>query len=146
MKRILTILMLIVAAACTTTPPVVPPVEPAMPEPPVQEPVQSAPQPVVDSQTAETGDMVVEEEVTKAEEHKVEIRDFKFMQNTLTINAGDSVTWTNADGVPHTATGSDFDTGKLAKGQSKTVKFDKPGSYTYVCSFHTGMKGTIVVE
>ncbi|MBI4147770.1 cupredoxin domain-containing protein [Candidatus Woesearchaeota archaeon] len=159
MKKILSLLaLLIVAVACypTTQPaapaPVSEPAAPPAPEPaPAPEPVEpaapvSAPEPV----TPEPAEPAVPEPAASAEEHKVDMKEFKFSPNTLTVKAGDSVTFTNADGAPHTATMTSgpekFDTGKLVKGQSKTVTLSKPGTYTYICEFHPGMKGTIVVE
>jgi plastocyanin len=78
----------------------------------------------------------------------VEIKDYAFMPPTLTVPAGTTVTWTNADAVPHTATASDgaFDSGNLNPGQSFAFTFATPGSYAYVCQYHAGMQGTIDVQ
>ena len=48
----------------------------------------------------------------------IEIADFKFDPETMTVEAGTEVTWTNSDDAPHTATADDssFDTGDLDKG------------------------------
>lgn len=80
---------------------------------------------------------------------KVAMADFAFDPTPVTINVGGTVTWTNSDSAPHTATADDqkaFDSGTVNKGQSKTVKFSKPGTYTYFCRFHPFMKGTVVVQ
>ena len=64
----------------------------------------------------------------------------------MTVAVGGTVTWTNDHDQPHTATASGvFDTGSLAPGESKTITFDKPGTYNYICSFHPFMKGTVIV-
>lgn len=76
----------------------------------------------------------------------VSIRDFRFTPATLTVPRGTTVTFTNEDGAPHTATGKDFDTGELGKGRSKAVTFDRAGTFPYICDLHQYMKGTIVVE
>ncbi len=78
----------------------------------------------------------------------VTIKDFAFTPATLTVPAGTTVTWTNDDAVPHTATASDgsFDSGNLNPGQSYSFTFSTPGSYPYVCQYHAGMTGTIVVQ
>ncbi len=78
--------------------------------------------------------------------HDVQIKNFEFMPKVLTITARDSVTWTNLDDVAHTATGADFDTGKLGKGESKTLTFGTPGTYSYICALHPKMQGEIIVE
>jgi plastocyanin len=65
-----------------------------------------------------------------------------------TISAGDSVTWTNNSSTNHHikfATGPDC--GFTLIGKSVSVKFDNPGTYSYVCTIHpTFMKGTITVN
>jgi len=80
--------------------------------------------------------------------HAIEIADFAFAPATLTIAVGDSVTWTNADAVVHTATSTSgaFDSGDLATGESYTLTFSAPGTYAYLCTPHPTMTGRIVVE
>jgi alcohol dehydrogenase (cytochrome c) len=64
------------------------------------------------------------------------------------VKAGASVTWTNTGKLPHSATAVDgsWTTGEIAPGQSATVKFDKPGSYTYHCTDHPWSYAQLVVE
>ncbi len=78
----------------------------------------------------------------------VEIADFAFSPPTLTIDAGESVTWTNADQVVHTATSGSgaFDSGDLDPGESFTFTFTTPGTYDYLCTPHPSMTGSIVVQ
>jgi len=78
----------------------------------------------------------------------VEIKDFAFNPPMLTVPAGTTVTWTNNDTSPHTATASDgsFDSGNLSSGQSFSFSFSTPGYYSYACQYHAGMTGTIVVQ
>jgi plastocyanin len=78
-----------------------------------------------------------------------------FGPNSLTVRAGETVTFTNTDFVLHTATSISsandptpdgvFDTGLLANGESKQVKFDAAGTYEYFCSIHPQMRGTVTV-
>jgi len=78
---------------------------------------------------------------------KVDITNFKYKPETITVKAGSKVTWVNNDVAPHTATADDtFDTGNLEKGGSKAITLSKPGSYSYVCEFHAFMTGTVVVK
>jgi plastocyanin/sugar lactone lactonase YvrE len=65
-----------------------------------------------------------------------------------TIDAGQSVKFTNGGQVIHTATASDgaFDSGLLKGGESKVIKFDVPGTYAYFCQPHPWMKGQILVR
>lgn len=76
------------------------------------------------------------------------IQNFAFSPATLTVKVGDNVTWTNQDSAGHSATadGGNFDTGILAQGQSRSITFNKAGTYTYHCSVHPMMKGTIIVQ
>lgn len=74
------------------------------------------------------------------------ISDFKFSPGTITVNAGDTVRWTNAGPTGHSATGSGFDTGILAKGASGSETFSKAGTFSYICTPHPFMKGTVVVN
>src|ERR671933_260515 len=71
-----------------------------------------------------------------------------FADATVTMTAGQAITWTNGGTLAHSATadnGNAFDTGLIPNGQSKTVTFDTPGSYPYHCTPHPWMKGTITV-
>jgi plastocyanin len=76
----------------------------------------------------------------------VSIADFSFSPGTITVNAGDTVTWTNTGKESHTATGSSFDTGLLSRGESGSHTFGSAGSFSYVCTPHPFMKGTVVVR
>lgn len=78
----------------------------------------------------------------------VQIASYNFSPKSLTVKTGESVTWTNQDSVGHSATADSesFDTGILSQGQSNTVIFAKAGTFTYHCSLHPGMKGTIIVQ
>lgn len=77
----------------------------------------------------------------------VQIKNYNFAPDTLTVKAGTKVTWTNHDATAHTATadGGSFDTATLNQGQSKTIVFMRPGTYSYHCIFHAFMTGTIKV-
>lgn len=76
----------------------------------------------------------------------VTIAGFAFSPKTVTVNVGDTVTWTNDDTVTHTATSAgNFDTGSIGGGAAKGVTFQKAGTFAYVCSVHSSMTGTVVV-
>ena len=69
-----------------------------------------------------------------------------YAPNPVTIAVGGSVTWTNNDNTAHTATGSTFNSGSIAPGRSYTATFPTAGTFTYKCSFHPGMTGTVTVQ
>jgi plastocyanin len=78
------------------------------------------------------------------------IKNFAFDPSSLTVKSGTGVTWTNQDGATHTIvsdTGSPvaFSSGSLASGASYSFTFTQPGTYTYHCSIHPSMKGSIIV-
>jgi plastocyanin len=79
----------------------------------------------------------------------VSIESFQFQPKKVSVRKGGTVTFTNHDAAPHTvspAKGATFTgTGRLLKGESKTVQFDDVGTQNYGCDFHPSMKGTIVV-
>jgi plastocyanin len=78
----------------------------------------------------------------------VRIAGFAFEPGSVTVKAGETVTWTNEDTAGHTATLDDGScgTGTLQKGESGSVRFDAPGEFAYICSIHPQMTGTVVVE
>jgi plastocyanin len=76
----------------------------------------------------------------------VSIGDFMFQPDAIKVPVGGTVTWTNNHTQPHTATSAgNFDTGSIAPGSSKTITFPTAGTYSYICSFHPFMTGTVVV-
>lgn len=78
--------------------------------------------------------------------HAIEIGDGSFSPASLTVTVGDTVTWTNVDDSPHTATASGaFDSGNLDGGQTFSHTFDEIGTFTYVCLYHDEMVATITV-
>jgi plastocyanin len=87
----------------------------------------------------------------------VTVKEFTFNPGTIQIAPGTQVVWTNEDTVQHTVTsgkttGAENQTdgvfnGKLPnKGTTFTHTFDEPGVFTYFCSQHNVMNGTIEVE
>lgn len=79
----------------------------------------------------------------------VEISGFAFQPATVTIQVGDTVTWTNLDGAAHTATdtGSQalFD-GVMDNGESFSYTFTQAGTFNYFCTFHPEMTGSVIVQ
>jgi plastocyanin len=71
-----------------------------------------------------------------------------FTPTAMTVPVGTTVKWKNLDGEPHTVRSVDtaFASGALDQNDSFSFKFDKPGTYRYVCSIHPQMVGTIVVK
>jgi plastocyanin len=78
---------------------------------------------------------------------EVEIEDFSYHPDPVTIEEGGKVIWKNRDSAPHTATAADgsFDTGTIEEDKLKSETFKDPGTYEYVCSIHPDMHGTVEV-
>lgn len=104
---------------------------------------ETEPQEVMEKKDSSTGS-----EQGAMSKNSVEIKDFAFNPNSLTVKVGDTVTWTNKDVPGHSATADDnsFDTGVLGTNESGAATFDKAGTYTYHCTPHSYMKATVVVE
>lgn len=103
--------------------------------------VSSQQTPSVNQQTSPTNSAPVVK-------NSVQISNFSFSPATLTVKVGDIVTWINQDSMGHSATADDksFDTGVLDQGKSGTSAFSKAGIYSYHCSVHPSMRGTIIVQ
>jgi plastocyanin len=79
------------------------------------------------------------------------IKNFMFSPMTLSVSPGEVVTVRNEDSVTHTLTDSTdpqlFSTGDVGPGQVKTFKAPaKAGSYSFFCTIHQYMTGTLVVR
>jgi plastocyanin len=82
-----------------------------------------------------------------AEEIAVKIGNFTFGPQELKVKAGTTVTWTNEDDIPHTVVSLNTFRSKVLDTDGKySFTFATPGTYTYFCSLHPHMTGTIIVE
>ena len=87
-------------------------------------------------------------EAAETRPNTIEIKDFAFNPQTLTVKAGEKITWVNRDDEPHTIVSVEKQFKKssaLDTDQEFTVTAGAPGTYTYFCSVHPKMTGTIVV-
>jgi LPXTG-motif cell wall-anchored protein len=77
----------------------------------------------------------------------VTMGDFFFRPATVTVSVGDIVTWRNEGHEPHTATADDgsFDTGTVPAGGRASHLFTQTGTFSYVCTIHPNMTGTVRV-
>lgn len=96
--------------------------------------------------TANTGD----QNTTAIESTEVDIKNFEYVNKMLTVKKGTTVRWTNEDTVKHDVSpdnpGDAFQGSELlAKSESYEWTFNETGTYTYHCSPHPYMTGTVVV-
>jgi plastocyanin len=85
-----------------------------------------------------------------ADSNTVTIQNSRFDPAVVSIDAGDSVTWTNRDAIPHsvrwTSDGPN-DSGAIGKDQSYHQTFNSGGAYSYVCGIHgASMAGLVLVS
>jgi plastocyanin len=86
---------------------------------------------------------------TSGNRNRIEIKDFHFSPETLKVKSGEKITWINRDEEPHTVVSVEKQFKKspgLDTDQEFTVTAGAPGTYTYYCSVHPKMTGTIIVE
>jgi plastocyanin len=79
----------------------------------------------------------------------VRIESFAFGPGTLRTQVGTTVKWTNRDPAPHTVTstsGAPLSSPQLGKGRTFTHRFDRTGTFAYLCAIHPAMKGRVVVS
>jgi len=72
-----------------------------------------------------------------------------FSPNPSTARVGQRVAWRNADAITHNATqdAAVFQTGNLSPGAtSAPIMMNTAGTFTYHCTIHPGMVGTITVQ
>ena len=80
-----------------------------------------------------------------SESPTVTIQGMRFTPDHVTIAAGDTVTWVwDDDGMPHDVSGDGFKSEVQSEGTFSHT-FEETGSYPYVCTLHSGMKGTVTV-
>jgi len=84
----------------------------------------------------------------RADTVEVKIANFTFSPQELKVKAGDTVTWTNADDIPHTVTSTTqaFKSKVLDTDEKYSFTFATPGTFKYFCALHPHMTGSIVVE
>lgn len=113
------------------------PTQPAAPSPGAPEP-EAAPAPAEAEPAAEP-------RAVAAASGSVQMRDFRFAPSTISVNVGDSVTWVHAGEEPHNAVGDSFSTPLLDPGETASKSFSSAGTFSYICTVHPQMKGTVKV-
>ncbi len=85
----------------------------------------------------------------------VGMKNIQFQPAEISVNAGETITFTNNEAVPHDVKktggpGGDFESGPeggMSEGDTYELTLDRAGNYEYVCRVHApGMAGTITVK
>jgi plastocyanin len=70
-----------------------------------------------------------------------------YSPNPLTVSSGTTVTWTNQDSTTHTATSdTGVFNGTVTPNAQFSYTFANKGTFTYHCSLHPNMVGSVVVQ
>jgi plastocyanin len=82
----------------------------------------------------------------------VDMENYEFTPDAITITAGTTVIWTNKDLDGHTVTSDEgsIDSGNLDTDETFSYTFDQPGTYPFYCTYHgdaggVGMHMTVTV-
>jgi plastocyanin len=82
--------------------------------------------------------------------NNVTMQNSAFSPSSITVSVNSTVTWTNKDSYAHTVTSTSsnetYDSGNINAGGTYSHKFTTAGTYSYKCTLHSGMTGTVVVK
>lgn len=78
---------------------------------------------------------------------QIVMKDFKFTPMSLTVKPGTTVLWANKDDEPHTVVSDGlFRSGAIDTNATFSFRFDRPGTYHFICSIHPQMVGSVLVR
>jgi plastocyanin len=83
--------------------------------------------------------------------YQVEIRGMQYVPAELSVAVGDTIVWTNRDVLPHTVTSgipapATFDSKEIGATKQWTLTVTAAGEYSYACTYHPTMHGTLRVQ
>ena len=81
--------------------------------------------------------------------NEVLMQGMAFTPSVITVSAGTTITWTNNDGVVHNVTSNTpglFSSGSLSPNGTFSHLFSTPGTFSYKCTLHPSMTGSVVVN
>jgi LPXTG-motif cell wall-anchored protein len=132
---------------------------PAAPGPPAPSPSSPPPQGTPDDTTPPPDEATAPPPgsstlVSAASSASVSILDgssqsaFRFSPSSVTVGVGETVTWINNGSAPegHNVAGDGLGSPTLHDGQSYSHTFTSSGTFSYICSIHPFMKGTVIVQ
>lgn len=84
---------------------------------------------------------------------EVKIAKMKFQTPDVKVKTGSTVTWMNTEALPHNVhfkagggVEKEIEGPMLRANETFSVKFNKAGTYDYICTPHPFMKGKVTVE
>lgn len=82
-----------------------------------------------------------------AADHRVVIRNYVYSPGRIVVHRNDTVTWVFNDGsVLHNVFATGFRSSPIKKSGTYTVRFTRSGTFTYTCTLHSWMTGSVVVH
>ena len=80
--------------------------------------------------------------------NQVVMQNTAFSPSSITISKNTTVTWTNKDNMTHNVTSDAglFSSGNITSGSTYSFQFTTSGTYSYRCTIHAGMTGTVMVQ
>ena len=88
-------------------------------------------------------------QIHSAHFHEISIQNFAFSPASPSVAVGDTVNWTNNDGTAHTVTsdtGTELQSPAINPGRTYQHVFLAAGAFTYHCSIHTFMHGSVTAQ
>jgi plastocyanin len=84
----------------------------------------------------------------RADEAVVRIENFTFNPAEITVKPGTTVTWENADDIPHSIVEdtAKFRSAAIDTSEKYSMTFTNVGDVGYFCGLHPHMKGKIIVK
>jgi len=114
---------------------------------PVDQPPAKFTSPSQTSQPLKVTSIPVPRTTSSVSANTINITNFAFDPDSITVKPGSTVRWVNRDSVPHRILFADgADSKVLAPSQSWSRKFDGAGTFDYACTIHPAMQGTVIVE
>lgn len=114
---------------------------------PVDQPPAKITSPSQTSQPLTVTSIPVPRTTSSVSANTINITNFAFDPDSITVNLGSTVRWVNRDSGPHRILFADgADSKILAPSQSWSRKFDGAGTFDYACTIHPAMQGTVIVE
>jgi plastocyanin len=80
--------------------------------------------------------------------NEVWMQNTTFVPSQRTVSVGTTITWTNKDNADHdvASTTGVFSSPTMGKNATFSYTFNTAGTFNYVCNFHPGMTGKIIVQ
>jgi plastocyanin len=127
-------IILIAVCGCTQTPTSV-------------QPTTTIPTPPQTTQQLTVTTIPVSQTTASVSANTILIKNFAFNPANITVKVGSTVRWVNQDSVPHRLMFTDGTYSQVLAGMDTwSRKIDLAGTYDYVCTIHTDMHGTVIVE